>query len=98
MIHGNCKGADQLGGKIAESLGFAVVVVHAEWEKHGRMAGPIRNSKMLDMDPDLVLCFHEDIFKSHGSIDTVQKAITYGIPYEIIKRWEKQNVKNKQPQ
>jgi hypothetical protein len=30
-------------------------VCHADWETHGRAAGPIRNEKMLTWKPDLVV-------------------------------------------
>jgi hypothetical protein len=29
----------------------------ADWHWHGRAAGPIRNQKMLDWGPDLVVAF-----------------------------------------
>jgi hypothetical protein len=29
----------------------------ADWHRHGRAAGPIRNQKMLDWGPDLVVAF-----------------------------------------
>lgn len=32
-------------------------VCKADWETHGRAAGPIRNAKMLEWKPDLVVAF-----------------------------------------
>lgn len=35
-----------------------VIVYHADWNAHGRSAGPIRNAKMLaEGKPDLVVAF-----------------------------------------
>jgi len=32
-------------------------VCRADWKTHGRAAGPIRNAKMLEWKPDLVIAF-----------------------------------------
>lgn len=74
LIHGAAKGADTIGGKCAEQLGFEVVVVPAQWEKYGRAAGPIRNCQMLDMDPDFVIAFHDDLENSKGTKHCVTEA------------------------
>jgi hypothetical protein len=34
-----------------------MIEVPAEWETHGRKAGPIRNARMLEHKPDLVVAF-----------------------------------------
>tara|TARA_B100000745_G_C20122409_1_gene384325 strand:+ start:816 stop:1202 length:387 start_codon:yes stop_codon:yes gene_type:complete len=58
LIHGHAKGADTLGelwAKLNEipSLGF-----RANWTKHGKAAGHIRNTKMLkEGRPDVVIAF-----------------------------------------
>jgi len=44
----------------------------ADWEKYGKASGPIRNRKMFKLgQPDLVLAFHNDIYKSKGTNDMV---------------------------
>lgn len=83
IIHGAAKGADTMAGVIAKNLGFKkIVAVPADWEKYGRAAGPIRNKKMLDMEPDLVLAFHNDIQNSKGTLNMVTIAKKKGI--EVI--------------
>ncbi len=47
MIHGGAKGADALGARWAAENSVETVVVPADWETHGKAAGPIRNAKML---------------------------------------------------
>ena len=32
-------------------------VCHADWKVHGRAAGPIRNARMLEWKPDMVVAF-----------------------------------------
>lgn len=58
LIHGAARGADSLGGEWAASRKVPVRPYPADWEKHGRAAGPKRNQQMLDEGkPDLVVAF-----------------------------------------
>jgi hypothetical protein len=58
IIHGAAPGADTLAGQWAADKGIPVEAFPADWEKHGRAAGPIRNKQMLDDGkPDLVVAF-----------------------------------------
>lgn len=84
VIHGAARGADVLAGDVASRLGFRVVAVPADWDLHGKSAGIIRNRKMLDMKPELVIAFHMDLSKSKGTADTVREARRRGIPAEVI--------------
>lgn len=82
IIHGGATGADSLAGSIAEHLGYKVTVFRADWEAHGCAAGPIRNRKMLDTKPDLVLAFYHGPCK--GTADCVAEAMRRGIPVELV--------------
>jgi len=58
VIHGAAPGADTLAGRWAELRRVPVEAFPADWEKHGRAAGPIRNAPMLaEGKPDLVVAF-----------------------------------------
>jgi hypothetical protein len=58
IIHGAAPGADTLAGRWAELRRVPIESFPAEWEKHGRAAGPIRNAQMLaEGKPDLVVAF-----------------------------------------
>jgi hypothetical protein len=71
-------GADGIGEKWADRRGIPVKVFLADWKKHGRAAGPIRNSGMGEYCTP-----HEDgaiVFwngHSTGSGDMVRKAKKY---------------------
>ena len=54
VIHGGAPGADTIAGDVARDMGLFVREVQADWHLHGKAAGPIRNRKMLNMDPDIV--------------------------------------------
>jgi len=74
VIEGAARGADRIAGEEAAKANLKVIWVPADWDKYGRAAGPIRNRVMLDMSPDLVLAFHNDLGKSKGTADTVREA------------------------
>lgn len=58
LIHGGAKGADELAGMWARDRIITEIACPADWEKHGKAAGPIRNQAMLDQhSPDLVFAF-----------------------------------------
>jgi len=81
VIHGACRGADAIAGKVARELGFAVEEYPADWDKYGRAAGPIRNRQMIkEGNPDLVIAFHPDLSKSKGTADMCSAAKQAGVP------------------
>lgn len=58
VIHGGARGADQLAGEWASERGIPCAVFPANWEKHGKRAGLIRNEQMLsEGKPDLIVAF-----------------------------------------
>lgn len=79
VIHGGARGADELAGKWAATLGLDAEVYPADWQQHGRAAGPIRNQRMLDEGrPDLVVAFPG----GSGTADMVRRAKAAGV--EVI--------------
>lgn len=80
IIEGGARGADEAArdwssARILDGEDVELLTVNAEWDKHGRAAGPIRNIKMLDeYDPELVLAFHNDLEHSMGTKHCVQEA------------------------
>lgn len=58
LIQGGAPGADALGEWWARSHDIEVREFPAEWEKHGKSAGPRRNVQMLEEGrPHLVIAF-----------------------------------------
>jgi hypothetical protein len=58
LVNGGAKGADTVCRIVAEELRIPVWTEHADWTKHGKRAGPIRNQKMIDdFKPDILLYF-----------------------------------------
>ena len=58
IIHGAAKGADTFAQKYALAHSITESKHPAQWEKHGKQAGFIRNEQMLlNSSPDIVLAF-----------------------------------------
>lgn len=84
IIQGGAKGADTLARNAAEKLRIPYVTFEADWEKHGKAAGPIRNAKMLkDAKPTIVLIFHDEFLLGKGSRDMYDRAFFEGLPIRI---------------
>ena len=47
LLHGGARGADAAIGAAAQQLGWSSLVMPAQWQLHGRAAGPIRNRELL---------------------------------------------------
>lgn len=83
IIEGGARGADRIARLVAEKLGLEVVTFDADWEKHGKAAGPIRNQQMLDEGkPDLVLAF--PLRGSIGTYDMIRRARRAGVRVEVF--------------
>lgn len=48
IVTGDATGADALAAKWAQARKLSCSIYAAEWTKHGRKAGPLRNQRMLD--------------------------------------------------
>jgi len=58
VIHGNCRGMDKAVDIVfRDEPNVKVIPVPANWKEHGIAAGPLRNMKMVMMEPDLVIGF-----------------------------------------
>lgn len=80
LVHGDCPtGADRIADKVGVEFGFDVRAYPADWKKHGKAAGPIRNSQMLkDERPHVVFAFHEHV-EGSGTEDMLKKARRAGV-------------------
>ena len=73
--HGDAKGADVLSGKWARAMGIEEQACPADWNTHGRAAGPIRNAAMLEAGGvEVVMAFPGN----KGTADMVRQARAFG--------------------
>ena len=84
IIQGKCRGADMIARRLAQKHGHSVMDFPAEWSKHGRAAGPIRNRKMLvEGKPNLVVAFHDSLAESRGTRNMIGQARAHGVPVKL---------------
>lgn len=81
IIHGGAAGADTLAEHYANKHGIKQMMFKADWNKHGKAAGPIRNTEMIDFisasgPAGLILLWDGN---SRGSWDVLKKAYTAGL-------------------
>lgn len=84
LISGDARGADTYADVIGQLFGFTIERYPADWEAHGRAAGPIRNKQMLDSGVDYCIAFHNDLGSSKGTRDMVERVEKAGIPLTIV--------------
>ena len=95
IMHGACPtGADMHAHRFAEYQGVRELPVPANWDTHGKKAGPLRNQRMVNAGADICLVFAKACSKpehrdqpehmSHGTADCMRRAEKAGIP---IRQW-----------
>lgn len=81
LIHGAARGADSVAHRWAEARGIPIESYPANWNKHGRAAGPIRNTQMLEEGrPDLVVAF----CGGRGTQNMISQSKERGVPVEVV--------------
>ena len=82
LVHGACPtGADKAADAIWTTWGLPVERFPADWQTHGRAAGPIRNQQMVDTGAAICIAFNRN--DSRGTADCVKRAKKAGIPVRI---------------
>ena len=86
VIEGGAKGADAHAGSWAKTNGVKHEQYPANWGKHGKAAGPIRNKQMLDEGkPDVVWAFvDKPLAESRGTHNMVLQAWDLGVPVRVV--------------
>lgn len=83
IITGGAAGADRIGDRVADEMGYFRIIFPANWNGQGKAAGPLRNRRMLDMEPDLVIAFRSS-GESRGTDDMIRECARRGISCEVI--------------
>lgn len=87
VVNGGAPGADSLACLWAARNNVAESVHHADWDNHGKSAGPIRNQLMLELHPDIkaVIAFPGGA----GTKDMTDRALAAGFPVSFCFNREK---------
>lgn len=82
---GHWHGADFFAEKWAKENWCNLLRFHADWQKHGKAAGPIRNTEMLEESGATVLVAFRADGPSPGTDDVVTKARKKGLKVIVVK-------------
>lgn len=76
VVSGGARGADEFGEAWARDNGIDIEVCPAEWEKHGKRAGPLRNRQMAELADGLIAVWDG---KSRGTANMIEMAKELGL-------------------
>ena len=71
LIHGDAAGVDNIAADHAISRGWIVIPMPAQWERHGKRAGMIRNGKMIDIGIAMAACGHSVSWLAFPAVDSI---------------------------
>lgn len=82
VVSGKAQGIDAAGADWAQVFGFPIKSFPADWNKHGKAAGPIRNKAMAEYADALLLIWDGE---SKGSFNMMSEMVVLGKPvYEVV--------------
>lgn len=81
VISGGARGVDRVAETAANALGYPKIILKADWDKHGKAAGPIRNGEMVKL-AQAAMVFWDG--QSRGTQDFIRKAKKKKIPMVIF--------------
>lgn len=83
VVSGGAKGADNLGEYWANRRhNTKATVFKADWDKHGKAAGPIRNAQMAEY-ADALIAFWDG--KSKGTKNMIDTALKEGLEVHVYR-------------
>lgn len=84
IVSGGARGADRFAEVWAKENGIEMLVFPADWQKHGRRAGILRNYDIID-NADRVLAFWDG--KSTGTNHSIEYAQSKGKRVMVVTGW-----------
>ena len=76
IVSGNASGVDQSGEKYAKEKGIDLVIFPANWTKHGKSGGCLRNERMINYADALLVIWDGE---SRGTQHMISLAIDAGL-------------------
>ena len=82
LVNGLATGVDALAYKIAKANNMKIKEFPADWDKHPRAAGPIRNAQMADYATELLAIWDH---KSKGTKNMIEQMQQRNKPVKIVR-------------
>jgi|GEM_PF-5247265 len=87
IFTGGAKGVDAIANawttmRGSDGYNVELTVLPAEWDRHGKRAGFIRNEELADCEPDGVACFTNNWELTSGTAHMIDVAIERNIPWK----------------
>ncbi len=82
IVSGHASGADSLGEKFATDHNLPCELHPADWERHGKAAGPIRNEEMAEV-ADALIAFCDG--QSKGTKSMIELAKSKGLQVAVVR-------------
>lgn len=82
IVSGHASGADSLGEKFATDHNLQCELYPADWKRHGKAAGPIRNAEMAEV-ADALIAFWDG--KSCGTKSMIELAKRKGLQVALVR-------------
>lgn len=76
VVSGCARGVDTMGEHYAETMGIPVVRYPAQWDVHGKAAGPRRNRQMAENAEALIALLYPG---SRGTLNMIETAKKLGL-------------------
>lgn len=81
IVSGHATGADKLGERYAKEKGWMTDIHPADWKRHGKAAGPIRNREMA-LAANALIAFWDG--KSRGTKNMIDLANKMGLQVAVV--------------
>ena len=83
IVHGMCPtGADRMAELFGNKYGYSIHRFEADWNTHGKAAGPIRNKQMAQY-ADVLVAFWDG--KSRGTKSMIEQALEHGLEVHVYR-------------
>lgn len=89
IVSGGAAGVDTLAKHVAIGNDIELIEFHANWEKHGKSAGFIRNNLIVS-NCDVLVAFIQN--NSKGTAHSINRARMWNIPTYVFSDWSKDYV------
>ena len=81
IVSGGAKGADALAERYAKERGIPINIINADWDSHGKSAGPKRNREMAK-DADVLVAFWDG--QSRGTANMIAEATKKNAQVHVV--------------